>query len=174
MDTAGAGGLDVTGLGYFRNGFFAYESGYLEADDNYFGDPAGTQTRSRINFWGQKTTSEVGIRFGCDSDDIVRLDLPRFGLYTHYNINISNTSTMDMDNTSTKFHQNVNISGTLATEIVTTTGHIETGKWFIGASDSTTASLYNKDVSPITTHYALRQTNGAATSINGTAVYFKT
>ena len=34
-------------------------------------------------------------------------------------------------------------------------------------------SLYNKDVSPISTHYALRQTNGGGTSINGTGVFFK-
>ena len=136
------GGLDVTGVGYFRGGLFAYEAAFLEADDNYFGDPTGTQSKSRINFWSQKNAFSVGMRFGCDSDDVIRMDVPSTGQYTHYNINISNTSTMDMDNTSTKFHQNVNISGTLATEIVTTTGHIETGKWFIGASDSTTASLY--------------------------------
>jgi hypothetical protein len=173
VDTAGSIGLDVTGVGYFRTGLFVYNPAYLEGTDNYFGEPAGTDTRSRINFWSQKTSAEVGLRFGCDSDDIVRLNLPRFGQYTHYNINISNTSTMDMDNTSTKFHQNVNISGTLATQNVSATGHIETAKWFIGASDSTTASLYNKDVSPISTHYALRQTNGGGTSINGTGVFFK-
>jgi hypothetical protein len=118
VDTAGAGGLDVTGVGYFRTGLFAYNPVYLEGDDNYFGEPAGTSTRSRINFWSQKVSTEVGIRFGCDTDDIVRLNLPRFGLYTHYNINISNTSTMDMDNTSTKFHQNVNISGTLSADTI--------------------------------------------------------
>jgi trimeric autotransporter adhesin len=118
IDTAGAGGLDVTGVGYFRTGLFAYNPVYLEGDDNYFGEPAGTSTRSRINFWSQKVSTEVGIRFGCDTDDIVRLNLPRFGLYTHYNINISNTSTMDMDNTSTKFHQNVNISGTLSADTI--------------------------------------------------------
>ena len=173
VDTAGSIGLDVTGVGYFRTGLFVYNPAYLEGTDNYFGEPAGTDTRSRINFWSQKAPAEVGLRFGCDSDDIVRLDLPRFGQYTHYNINISNTSTMDMDNTSTKFHQNVNISGTLATQNVSAAGHIETAKWFIGASDSTTASLYNNAVTPITTHYALRQTDGGATSINGTGVYFK-
>ena len=172
-DTAGSIGLDVTGVGYFRTGLFVYNPAYLEGTDNYFGEPAGTDTRSRINFWSQKAPAEVGLRFGCDSDDIVRLNLPRFGQYTHYNINISNTSTMDMDNTSTKFHQNVNISGTLATQNVSAAGHIESAKWFIGASDSTTASLYNKAVTPITTHYALRQTDGGATSINGTGVYFK-
>jgi hypothetical protein len=121
VDTAGAGGLDVTGVGYFRTGLFAYNPVYLEGDDNYFGEPAGTSTRSRINFWSQKVSTEVGIRFGCDTDDIVRLNLPRFGLYTHYNINISNTSTMDMDNTSTKFHQNVNISGTLTADTIALT-----------------------------------------------------
>ena len=173
VDTTGAGGLDVTGLGYFRGGFFSYEAGYLEADDNYFGDPTGTQSRSRINFFSQKNAYSVGMRFGCDSDDVIRMDVPSTGLYTQYNIKFGNTSTMDMDNTSTKFHQNVNISGTLATQNVSAAGHIETAKWFIGASDSTTASLYNKDVSPISTHYALRQTNGGGTSINGTGVFFK-
>ena len=173
VDTVGAGGLDVTGLGYFRGGFFSYEAGYLEADDNYFGDPTGTQSRSRINFFSQKNAYSVGMRFGCDSDDVIRMDIPSTGLYTQYNIKFGNTSTMDMDNTSTKFHQNVNISGTLATQNVSAAGHIETGKWFIGASDSTTASLYNKDISTISTHYALRQTNGGGTSINGTGVFFK-
>ena len=96
-------------------------------------------------------------------------------LHVDGNVNISGVVTVtgetfflggvDLDNVSAE-----NISATT----LSTTGHIETGKWFIGASDSTTASLYNKDVSPITTHYALRQTNGAATSINGTAVYLKT
>jgi len=116
LDTGGAGGLDVTGTSHFRSSFFSYGDAYLEANDNYFGDPAGTELRSRINFWGQKTAGEVAVRFGCDTDDIVRLKLERFGLYTQYNINISNVSTMDMDNTSTKFHQNVNISGTLTAD----------------------------------------------------------
>jgi hypothetical protein len=58
-------------------------------------------------------------------------------------------------------------------DTVTTTGHVETGKWLIGSSDTVTASLYNKDISSVTTHYALHQTDGAATSLNGTAVYFK-
>jgi hypothetical protein len=113
LDTGGAGGLDVTGTSYFRSSFFSYGDAYLESNDNYFGDPAGTELRSRINFWGQKTAGEVAVRFGCDTDDIVRLKLERFGLYTQYNINISNVSTMDMDNTSTKFHQNVNVSASI-------------------------------------------------------------
>jgi hypothetical protein len=58
-------------------------------------------------------------------------------------------------------------------DTVTTTGHVETGKWLIGASDTVTASLYNKDITSVTTHYALHQTDGGATSLNGTAVYFK-
>ena len=115
-DTAGAGGLDVNGAAYFRGGFFVYTSVQFESDDTYFGQTDGTSTKSRINFWSQKAAYEVGCRFGCDSDDIVRLKLERFGLYTQYNINISNVSTMDMDNTSTKFHQNVNISGTLTAD----------------------------------------------------------
>ena len=112
-DTSGAGGLDVNGAAYFRGGFFVYTSVQFESDDTYFGQADGSSTKSRINFWSQKAAYEVGARFGCDSDDIVRLKLERFGLYTQYNINISNVSTMDMDNTSTKFHQDVNISGIL-------------------------------------------------------------
>jgi hypothetical protein len=115
-DTAGDGGLDVNGAAYFRGGFFVYTPVQFESDDNYFGLAAGSSTKSRINFWSQKAAYEVGCRLGCDSDDIVRLKLEKFGLYTQYNINISNVSTMDMDNTSTKFHQNVNISGTLTAD----------------------------------------------------------
>ena len=157
VDTAGASGLDVTGVGYFRTGLFAYEAAYLEAFDNYFGEPAGTDTRARINFWSQKAATEVGLRFGCDSDDIVRLNLPRFGLYTHYNINISNTSTMDMDNTSTKFHQNVNISGTLSADSIALAN--------ICSTNISTSNLSTNKITFLTT-YGLYQDFTGATNVS--------
>ena len=152
-DTAGAGGLDVNGAAYFRGGFFVYTSVQFESDDTYFGQADGTSTKSRINFWSQKAAYEVGARFGCDSDDIVRLKLEKFGLYTQYNINISNVSTMDMDNTSTKFHQNVNISGTLTADNISG-ANLSTASFLLGTGLTFALNTLSADFTSVETTIA--------------------
>jgi hypothetical protein len=165
LDTGGAGGLDVTGVAYFRSGFFSYEDAYMEANDNYFGDPAGTELRSRINFWSQKAAYQVGAQFGCDTDDIVRLKLERFGLYTQYNINISNVSTMDMDNTSTKFHQDVNISGTLTADNISG-ANLSTAAFLLGSGLTFALNTLSADFTSVETTIA----NEIATEVDTSLV----
>ena len=160
LDTAGAGGLDVTGTSSFRSSFFSFAEAYLEADDNYFGDPAGTEARSRINFFSQQNAFSVGMRFGCDSDDVVRLDIPTTGLYTQYNIKFGNTSTMDMDNTSTKFHHNVNICGTLTADNI---AGIDLAN--ICSTNISTSNLSTNKITFLTT-YGLYQDFTGATNVS--------
>jgi len=164
-DTAGAGGLDVNGAAYFRGGFFVYTPVQFEADDTYFGEPAGSSTKSRINFWSQQAAYEVGCRLGCDSDDIVRLKLERFGLYTQYNINISNVSTMDMDNTSTKFHQNVNISGTLTADNISG-ANLSTASFLLGTGLTFALNTLSADFTSVETTIA----NEIATEVDTSLV----
>jgi hypothetical protein len=129
VDTIGAGGLNVSGAAYF-DFLFAYNPCYFETNDVYFGKPEATGTNARLNFWSQITPVEVGLRFGIDTDDIVRMNIPTSGGSTTYNILMGNVSTMTMTNTSTRFHQQVimtnlsvqNISSTRAnftTDIIT-------------------------------------------------------
>jgi uncharacterized protein YjbI with pentapeptide repeats len=129
VDTIGAGGLNVSGAAYF-DFLFAYNPCYFETNDVYFGKPEATGTNARLNFWSQITPVEVGLRFGIDTDNIVRMNIPTSGGSTTYNILMGNVSTMTMTNTSTRFHQQVimtnlsvpNISSTRAnftTDIIT-------------------------------------------------------
>jgi hypothetical protein len=118
VDTIGAGGLNVSGAAYF-DFLFAYNPCYFETNDVYFGKPEATGTNARINFWSQITPVEIGLRFGIDNDDIVRMNIPTSGGSTAYNILMGNVSTMTMTNTSTRFHHYVqfkrqNISSTRA------------------------------------------------------------
>jgi hypothetical protein len=129
VDTIGAGGLNVSGAAYF-DFLFAYNPCYFETNDVYFGKPEATGTNARLNFWSQITPTTIGLRFGIDTDDIVRMNIPTSGGSTTYNILMGNVSTMTMTNTSTRFHQEVimtnlsvqNISSTRAnftTDIIT-------------------------------------------------------
>jgi trimeric autotransporter adhesin len=105
-DTAGAGGLNVCGVAYFDS-LFCYGTAQFETDNVFFGKPEATGTNARINFWSQITPVAVGLQFGIDTDDIVRMNIPTSGGSTAYNILMGNVSTMTMTNTSTRFHQEV-------------------------------------------------------------------
>ena len=130
----------------------------------------GTGNISRFNFslLGNQTLTISPTEVNISGDLVVGGNI--IGSLDFDNLSTTNLSVVNM--TVDLIQGDLN-AGDMFVSSLTTTGRIETGKWLIGASDTTTASLYNKDITSVTTHYALRQTDGAATSINGTAVYFK-
>jgi hypothetical protein len=88
----------------------------MEGSDSFFGSPLnasnniGGLPRSRINFWSSTELYTMGMRFGVTEENKAQIKLESlFGNVSVFNINISNISTMDMDNASTTFHNTLNV-----------------------------------------------------------------
>ena len=130
----------------------------------------GTGNISKFNFSlaGNQTVTISPSQINISGDLVVNGNIS--GTLDFQNLSATNLSVVNL--TVDLIQGDLN-AGDMFASSLTTTGHIETGKWWIGASSTTTASLYNTDITSVDTHYALRQTNGGGTSINGTAVYFK-
>ena len=139
---------------------------YSDSATGFIGN--GNISRFNFSLGGNRTLTVKPTQVNISGDLIVSGNIT--GTLSFENLSATNLSVVNLTVDSIQGDLN---AGDMFASSLTTTGHVETGKWLVGASDTVTSSLYNKDITSVSTHYALRQTNGAATSLNGTAVYFK-